>query len=204
MSNPVEYYMLQQRRRDEQLQNIFNMALQAYQTRRREGEQQTQNQFEERRVAAYEKAVEPRPAQLPQPPKKPWEAKGLKSAEDYFGFLRDEAKAKANPLSGGKPIAPTYTKTIAGVSSRLQLASNRLRDEYAKLRGNPMLAASTEAKKRVAELEADLSKIQRHESMIYELETRIQSGYKPTQKELEYLYQVTREIPTWGVSTRTK
>ncbi len=194
MSTPAEYMMFQQRRRDEQLQNLFNMALQAYQIKTKQAEQGTQNAFEERRTAAYEKSLEPRPMQpRPQRPL----ADILAETEG-----KEQIRAKYRPAKATPTIKPTpspYLKTVGNILKRLQTSSNRLKGEYSQLRGNFMTGASPSAKSRLAELEPILQKIANHEAAVYELETKIQGGYKPTPKELEYLYTVSREMPMWGI-----
>ncbi len=85
MSTPAEYMMFQQRRRDEQLQNIFNMALQAYQMKMRQAEQGTQNAFEERRTAAQEKALDLQ--SRPKPILKPYQEAGYETEPEYLGYI---------------------------------------------------------------------------------------------------------------------
>lgn len=148
MSNPAEWAMFQRRRRDEQLQQIFNLALQAYQMKRQDAERQTQNQFEERRTRAYEMASMPRPSS------DRWYPKSMAEAVEYEQKKRPpqkdlatiEAESGARARGSAKYREPKDAKKPK-IDKMLNAILNRINAE---LEGQSPPVSAKDAKKRAS------------------------------------------------------
>lgn len=77
------------------------MAMQAYQMKTRQGEQATQNQFEERRTRVQERSLDLQ--SQPKPIMKPYQEAGYETEPEYLGYL---GRKKAAEGSAEKPLTP--------------------------------------------------------------------------------------------------
>ena len=132
-SNPLEYILHRQRRKDEMFQNILNIMMKLAESRRQQGQWEQEHDLSERRTSAYEKQFEPKPIL------KPWEQEGFSSQEEQVGHA-----AKMYPERfdmGVKPYAPTTPEEWADKEKEEQLKA-RFRESNKTSPGRDMLLAT--------------------------------------------------------------